>query len=479
MRLKVLFLFIFLTSQIVFLAQSNLTFGGDENDIGYTLCNTNSGGYLLVGTTRSFGEGSEDIYLINLDKNYKLNFSKTLGFVHRDVIRSVISVSDGYILGGDQWDFGMARSDMSIQKIDLDGNIIWRNSFGTHYTERGFDVISTSEGGYYLLGYSRGYEPLGDIFLVKTDEQGNEIWRNNYGFDNDDYAFEMLEDDNGDLLIIGSRDSYFDDVHGNYKKHDANILLLKVDQSGELLWSESYGGDNHEFGYAIEKADDGGYYLAGSTQSYGNGKFDMLLLKIDEAGTLEWQKTYGGAGYEYCVTMDKNDDGDLFLIGTTKSYSNSADIFLNKLSANGDAIWSINLGGEGIDDGNDVLSSADGGCTLTGKIQDTATGKFDMVFFKITAEGLIENITAIPQFCNEDELVSFGPNPMSERGSFYNTENSTYTINLTNTQGQTVRSFEIGKGRTQFNRNSLPAGLYIYSILKEDKSVCTGKLIIH
>ena len=384
-------------------------------------------------------------------------------------------------MAGDQWDFGMARSDLSIQKIDHSGNLIWRNSFGTHSTERGFDVISNIDNGYYVLGYTRGYQKYGDIFLVKTDNLGNEIWRNTYGFNNDDYAFDLHENLDGDILIVGSKNSFYDDVHANYKEHDADIILLKIDNNGTLIWSKNYGGNNHDFGYSIETESNGGYYLAGSSQSFGNGKFDMILMKIDENGESEWQETYGGSDYEYCVAMSRNEQNDLFLIGSSKSYSNSTDIFLVKTTANGIINWSINIGGDGIDYGHDVLSTDDGGCAIIGQSQDPTTDKFNLIFVKVDADGIVEDITNTTLFSDDAIKITFGPNPMTHSGYFYNQQKNNYKVNLINSEGKLLRSFPIGEGKTKIYRDNLSPGFYTYFIIDEkgNKIVYTGKLIIY
>ena len=128
-----------------------------------------------------------------------------------------------------------------------------------------------------------------------------------------------------------------------------------------------------------------------------------------------------------------------------------------------------------------MISVEGGGCVLVGEIEDVETGKSDMVLFKISTDGFIEDITGVDLITENNSNITFGPNPMREEGSFFNKNENTYEVILINSQGQTVRSIIIGKGQTNFNRNSLPAGLYVYSIKRQEGSKIeyTGKLIIH
>ena len=139
------------------------TFGGPYNDIGYSICNTHDGGFILAGTTRNSDTSNEDIYIIKIDKNGHKIWDVKYGWPHTDVIRSVIPLSDGYLFAGEIWDYGLYDSDIYLLKTDLFGNKIWDNLYGTNSREIGFKAISFASGGYLLLGHTRGYENAGDI----------------------------------------------------------------------------------------------------------------------------------------------------------------------------------------------------------------------------------------------------------------------------------------------------------------------------
>ncbi|MBC8321173.1 MAG: T9SS type A sorting domain-containing protein [Bacteroidetes bacterium] len=465
------------------ISQTNpgLAFGGNGNDKGITLCLTNDGGYILAGTTRSFGAGSEDFYLIKLNALWQPVWSDIFGGLHQDFVRSIISTDDGFIVLGDVWDGGNQRLGMYMSLIDTEGNEVWDKQFGTHMDDRGFSAIETYDGDFVLLGYSRGFEQSGDIYIVKTDYQGNLIWQNSYGYDRDDYAMGIVENEDGSLMIIGTKNGFFDDVHANYERHDADILLLKIDTDGNEIWKKTYGEDGHDFGYSIEHADDG-YYLFGSTQSWGEGSFDMILTKVDNMGEKEWHATYGGEHYEYGISIDKNLDDELFLLGSTKSFGqeNSVDIYLIKTDNLGHEIWSLTIGGEGADFGQHVIATNDSGCAIIGTTLSYGAGQMDMLFVKINKYGEIEQISNTNN-TNINELV-IAPNPMHDNGRLIMENNNAddYTLEICTLAGIVVKKCNLSVLNTRFRASSLLAGMYVYKLTNNNnRAVLSGKLVIY
>ena len=461
------------------------TFGGAENDVGYTLCKTDVGGFLLAGTTRSFGAESEDMYFVRIDKNGTVLWTKTYGWKHRDNIRSVIAVEDGFILAGDVWDYGFARLDLYLMKIDNYGDMVWDQFYGTNYRESGFKVIPTDDNGYYLLGYSRGFEPRGDLFLIKTDHNGNQVWSNTYGSEYDDYGFDLFQEDNGDVLMIGSRGGFYDDVHANFKNHDADIYLIKINKNGTEQWQRTYGGNSHDFGQAIHPADDGGFFLFGSSQSNGAGSFDMMLIRTNEQFENIWQRTYGGSEYEYGMSMDKSDAGNLFLFGTTKSYGlgESEDFYLIKTNDAGEKLWDLVIGGTGVEYGHQVIATADSGCIMIGQSNSFGAGGFDFLLTKIDKNGLIEYFINGVDTTADKELLVY-PNPLRGNGKIKMKPGIpvvNYRMELISLNGSFTRSIIIYPPDYNFNTFNFTSGFYIYRIISEATSevLYTGKLIVY
>ncbi|MCB2206870.1 MAG: T9SS type A sorting domain-containing protein [Bacteroidetes bacterium] len=459
------------------------TYGGINNDIGFAVCQTNDDGFLLAGTTRSYGAGSDDMYIVRLDKNGTTLWTKTYGWIHKDAIRSIISIDNGFILTGDVWDYGYAGLDVYVMKIDNSGNVIWDQLYGTHSREVGFKTIPSMDDGFLVLGHSRNYEPMGDLLLVKSDMDGNEIWRNNYGSEFDDYGFDLIQDNEGDIVMIGSKGSFFDDVHGNFKNSDADIYLIKTDEDGNEIWQKTYGGNQHDFGQVLIASEDG-YYIFGSSQSNSHGSFDMLLIKTDELYNEVWSTYYGGAEYEYGMSMDRNDQGDLFLFGTTKSYgtNQSADFYLIKANGNGEEIWNLTIGGENSEFGHQVIATPDSGCVVIGQTNSYGEGGFDFLFTKVSKNGIVEYfINGIDSLLEGEVLVY--PNPMRDGGRLKldsNYPNTKFTMQIISLNGTITQSYLVSPPDYHFNTFNLPSGMYFYRIISEQNSniIFKGKLVV-
>ena len=485
---KFLFSAILLTGGNLSFSQDTLpglTFGGKNNDIGYAICHTEDEGYLLAGSTRSFGAGSSDIYIVRLNKFGSALWEKIYGGEHYDAVRSVTPVHDGFVLTGDVWGNGNGRLDTYLIKIDNTGTKLWDRHFGTKERDNGFKVVTCRDGGFLVMGYSRGFQSWGsgDFFVIRTDGNGNELWQNHYGANYDDYGMDIVENQDGSILMLGTKSGFYNDVQANYIVHDADILLIKTDENGNELWRKTYGGDGHDFGYAITLADDG-FYLLGSTQSFGNGSFDMLLIKTDNEGNELWHKTFGGEEYEYGIALTMNNEGDLYLFGTTKSFgqNESADYYLVKTDSEGNKLWELTAGGDDVDFGNAIIANDDNGCTVTGQSKSYGAGKFDILVVKVNKNGLIENlIDGIDSLKDNDYMIY--PNPVSVRGNIKRgsaNNQSELLMELFTGSGQFVHSYSLKQPDYQFSVESLPTGTYIYRIHLPGNSeiLFSGKLII-
>lgn len=484
MRQLIFVLFILLV-HIIVRAQDipGITFGGPFNDIGYALCNTNDGGFILAGTMRISPSSSEDIYIVKIDKNGNQIWDVMYGWQHTDVIRSVIPLNDGYLFVGDLWDYGLYDSDVYLLKTDLSGNKIWDNLYGTNSRELGFEVISSVNGGYLILGHTRGYENAGDIILIKTNEAGDEIWRETYGTEWDDYGFDLIENADGTIVITGSKGGFFNDVHANFKNHDSDIFLIKVDESGKIIWQKTIGKAEHDFGFALAKNQENDLYVFGSSQSYGSGSFDMLLNKTNENGEIIWQKTYGGLDYEYGKSIAITQQNELFLFGTTKSLGtdDSPDMYLIKTDNLGNEIWNLTIGGDDEEFGYQVVATPDSGCLLIGETASFGNGMTDFFITKIDKNGLIEYFLDSIEVFNEEEIVIY-PNPARKQGKikFKNNTISEYTMTLVPVSGKITRTFNIYPPDYKFNINTFPKGIYFYLISSPINSsiLFKGKLLI-
>jgi hypothetical protein len=254
------------------------TYGGTGSEGAFSVQQTSDGGYIVAGRTYSFGAGWYDIFLIKTDANGNLRWAKTYRGTDYDGASHVQQTSDGgYMLAGVTRSFGAGESDIFLIKTDADGNIQWAKTYGGTYSEEAYSVQQTSDGGYIVAGRT-GSWPNYDIFLIKTDANGNIQWAKTYGGTNWDEARSVQQTSDGGYIVAG--------YTGSFGAGFYDIFLIKTDANGNIQWAKTYGGTSWDEAYSIRQTSDGGYIVAGYTRSYGIGGEDIFLIKTDANGNI-------------------------------------------------------------------------------------------------------------------------------------------------------------------------------------------------
>ncbi len=242
----------------------------------------------------------------------------------------------------------------------------WNKTFGGNDIDIGRSGCQTSDGGYLIVGdtESRGIGGK-DIWVIKTDSDGNEIWNRTFGGRGDDFGFSVTQTSNEEFIITGWTYSY-----GN---GDADVWVIKINSNGVEQWNHTYGGTGYDIGVSIQQATDGGYIIFGDTFSYGSGASDYWLIKTDINGYEQWNKTFGGLEAEWAGSVQQTADGGFVLIGHAypSRYSES-NVWLLKTTLNGMVEWEKVFGGNGPDAGTSIQQTVDGGYIMTGFINNDA-----------------------------------------------------------------------------------------------------------
>jgi len=306
------------------------TYGGTDWDNAYSVQQTSDGGYIVAGETYSFGAGYYDIFLIKTDANGNVQWAKTYGGTYYDYASSVQQTSDGgYIVAGRTRSFGAGYDDIFLIKTDANGNVQWAKTYGGTYNDEAYSVQQTSDGGYIVAGATASFGAGGDILLIKTDADGNIIWAKTYTYGETSYdiAYSVQQTSDGGYIVAGWTESF---------GADGNIFLIKTDASGNVQWAKTYGGTGYDRAYSVQQTSDGGYIVAGWTWSFGAGHYDIFLIKTDANGNVVWAKTYGGTDWDYAYSVQQTSDGGYIVAGYTESFGASYDdIFLIKTDADG------------------------------------------------------------------------------------------------------------------------------------------------
>ena len=361
------------------------TFGGSGNDKGFSVQQTSDGGYIIAGGTDSFGTGSEDVYLIKTDTLGNQQWYQTFGGSDWDWGYSVQQTSDGgYIITGWTESYGAGSADVYLIKTDAGGNQQWYHTFGGSSYDRGYSVQQTSEGGFIIAGKTESYgSGAEDVYLIKTDAGGNQQWYQTFGGNADDEGYSIQKISDGGYIIVGETYSY--------GAGSSDVYLIKADALGNQQWYKTFGGTGYDVGYSIQQTSDGGYIIAGGTESYGVGAFDVYLVKTDTGGNQQWYQTFGGITHDWGCSVQQAFDGGYIIAGGTESYvTGPVDIYLIKTDALGNQQWYKTFGvSSDTYEGGSVQQTSDGGYIFAGGTESYGAGAFDVYLIRLDSEGSI------------------------------------------------------------------------------------------
>lgn len=251
---------------------------------------------------------------------------------------------------------------------------------GSAQRDRGIDVIQTRDGGFAILGYTSSQGVGGeDVYLVRIDANGGQLWSQTYGGEDKDNGWSVIEAENGDLVLFGFTRSF--------GAGGLDFYLVRTDSSGHLLWERTYGGLEDEYGWDLSPTSDGGFVLAGQTESYGNGGIDGYLIKVDQSGEQQWSQTFGGPYEDRLYSIDLCDDGGFILTGTSGESSNRRNVYLVRTNAQGEILWERRIGGEEDDVGHDVRELEDGAFAVAGYTMNFGAQRYDAMLLKVDDQG--------------------------------------------------------------------------------------------
>jgi hypothetical protein len=357
------------------------TFGGANDDGGNSIQQTTDGGFIIAGSTTSFGAGGSDVYLIRTNAKGDSLWTKTYGGIKDDEGRSVQPTSDGgYIVSGTQTK-ATGIKDVYLIKTDANGDSLWTRTFGGVNDEEAYTVQLTSDGGYIICGYTKNFNLGGrDVYLIKTDANGDSIWTRTFGGVNDDEGRSVQQTSEGGYVIGGYTKSF-----GAGK---SDFYLIKTDANGTLTWSKTFGGANDDGAYSIQQTTDGGFVIAGYTTISGNR--DAYIIKTDKKGNGLWSKNFGGVNDQVCYSVQETTDGGYIALGYSANTVNSISCgYLLKIDANGNNLWTKKFFDTGDTEGSNIQTTTDGGYIIVGNTNTFGAGNYDIYLIKTNKTGSI------------------------------------------------------------------------------------------
>ncbi len=496
------------------------TYNGLGECIIASVVNTLDGGYIAVGYTDSsdlYNTYPSDVIVLKLKHDGSTEWKRTYGGSDDDIGYSIIATSDsGFVFIGytESTDGDIKKNhgnaDIWVVKLKPNGNIQWEKTYGGKNNDIPAIMRTTNDSGFIFTGYTSSIDGDvknnngdEDVCAVKLKKDGALEWFRTYGGMYMDKGTEIVQiKDSSFMLLASSRSNEFDvsGHHGDY--HTEDIWILKLGKTGNVLWQKSYGGSDIDVPSCIITTIDNGYLIAGTTWSsdgditYNHGNGDVWIFKLKKDSIIEWQKTYGGIDNEYAGSIvELPDSGFLTLGGTSSSmggvinfHGGGYDDWLLRLRKDNTVLWQTTYGGSELDEAGRLLPSLDGGYIFGGATRSTDGSVVNS--YKDVRVGWIVKLKGDSIITTDDEnsgtgkdrLFSIHPNPTNSR--LYLTSPLTPLPRrwgyaravITDLNGRTLLSREITSGESFFDVSALPSGIYLFRY-QDAERVWNGKFV--
>ncbi len=468
--------------------------GGTSIEYGYSVQPTTDGGYIVAGHAASANgdvtgnHGADDYWVVKLSSAGTIQWQKSLGGIGPDYGYSIRQTTDGgYVVfgtsfsnDGDVTTGNHGIGDFWVAKLTSTGTLQWQKAFGGSGADLGTAIRQTSDGGYIITGQTQsndgdvsGNHGDTDCWVVKLTSTGTMQWQKTLGGSSADYASSVQQTTDGGYILAGTSRSTDGDVSGNHG--DADYWIVKLSSTGTIQWQKALGGSGPDYASSIQQTTDGGYIVAGGSNSNGgdvtgnHGNDDYWIVKLSSTGTMQWQKSLGGTGYDAGNSIQQTADGGFIISGQSTSTNGDVagnhggdDYWIVKLNSTGMMQWQKSLGGTGTDYGGEIRQTSDGGFCVVGTSTSTDGdvtgnhGNADFWMIKLGPDPAAVSNTYM------SEAISVYPNPATTELRVQCSE-AFKSIAVTDLAGRTFYQTDSSTPVTELTvpTATLPNGLYL------------------
>ena len=335
---------------------------------------------------------------------------------------------------------------ITFTKVDQNGDELWQTNYSQGiWANHGKYIEQVDDGGYIVAGNYQDVAGSG-MLLLKLDSLGNKLWqrtfsgtqsRNNFGrlFC---YGFSAQQTNDNGYIIAGY--TYIDYYTPSRHK---DVFIVKTDSLGTEQWRNYFGGSMDDLGSFIRQDDEGNYFVAASTSSYGIGtESNMYLIKLNASGESLWTQTYGGELESTATGLYPTNDGGCILVGQSNSFtSGNFNAYVVKTNTNGDSLWTKNYGGLGVEGLNSVQQTTDSGYIMAGFTNSIGAGDFDMLLLKTDSLGNSDFNTGVDETLNSKLNFRVYPNPTTELLVVESDEDISSSLIIRNLHGEIVARY--------------------------------------
>ena len=350
--------------------------GGENNDRGSFIYNTADGGFLTLGYTETKDNEDKDIWLIKFDQAKKEIWNEQYGSSYDETGNAIIETDDGYLITGLRESFGSANDEAWLIKIDKSGNHIWNKTYGDNGWDEFNSIAETYDGNYVIVGSTTSFGSEGyDIWSMKIDESGNEIWNKTYGGSKIDTGRIVLQSVDEGYIIFGGSNSYS-------SGDNTNIWMIKIDESGDEVWNKTLSSDVRQLCNAVVNGVDNGFIIAGHTYVSGEDIWNGLVIKTDEQGVKKWETLLELDDKDAGISSVEQTEDGYIAVGYT-GLGDEQDGFVAKIGLSGDVVWKDDIKKDYMNGAVWVEKSDDDKFYITGYCDILNTGFYDLWVFQI------------------------------------------------------------------------------------------------
>ncbi len=459
-------------------------FAGDDTDKAYSI-SKHGNKYLICGTTRSSSVGSNDIIVFEISESGNVEWMNTYGFENSDEAFDICASETGEIgIVGYTWVNGYMHNSF-LHILTPTGLLKKEEYLNDRMAGMGFSIIEDQDGGFSYTGYSAISGPLGgQVFLTKTNSQGEILWSKEYGDSPEEHIFSHIQTNDNGYLLAGTTNGFmFNFIWREYWTTNSQIYLIKTDSEGNEEWTKSISGSYNDFAKCVKQASNGGYYILGSTQNLGAESFDMYLIKINNVGDVEWEKTFGGPDFEYGYDICLTEDNYIYLCGVSKTdYTESVDVYVIKTDLEGNIIWENTYGNSYSDYAYSIESTSTNGCILVGTTNDVelGNGSNNILVMKLDSEGEIDELSNLDttKLLN----ITIYPNPAIDYINIKiidnNNSNCIKSLKVIDTNGRIINKQNVNQKTFVLNTSQYQAGVYFIELTINNNQKHIKKIVI-
>jgi len=376
------------------------TYGGKGTDCDspYFIQEISQNEYMIVGTSNSFGQGEDDGLLVKIDSKGEVILVKSIGLQLEDRIhQSIKSNKDGeYLAVGYSVSQSYGYKDFLILKFNKEGNLLWSKRIGSQYDDVGYSITKTSDGNFIATGWTgkiTGEDQ--DVLVVKFNDDGDILWAKIYGTKNDEeQSYSVAPTNDGGVIIVAKKGVERMEALGT-----SNLLLIKLNRDGNIVWSKLVGGKQYYYlisPQSVTQISDGNYLISAETFTEQSKK-DGVLMKINSNGEILWSRTIGSKeNNERFRASIQTENNTYITVGDLYNY-NVSQGFLIEIDESGNILNSKNVGSSNNGEVNrldTILSTSDNSYLISGKTNSYGAGGFDNIVIKINKD-LIGNRCSI------------------------------------------------------------------------------------